>query len=295
MNILITGAGGFIGSSLVRTLAAESRDEISGIVLEATGFSHPRYHEIELDLAGPDFRARLPSSVDIVVHLAQSLGYRNFPETANDLFAVNVDSTFRLLEWARTHGVQKFVLASTGNVYEPSTKTLTEADPCRPASFYGASKYAAEVLAGQYSHFFETAILRIFGVYGPGQNSMMVPDMIRRVRTGTEITLAEGRGLVFTPVYVDDCVELLLRVIRLPGSGPSGVFNLGGNQVVDLKTIVDVLGRYLGKTPHTRTVDGPATFFVGDSTKLYSRVGFLPRVGLEPGLELTVRRLEDAR
>jgi nucleoside-diphosphate-sugar epimerase len=122
---------------------------------------------------------------------------------------------------------------------------------------------------------------------------MLIPDMIQRIRTGGEITLAGDRGIVFTPIYIDDCVELLRRLVDMSGGGASGVFNLGGCETVDLKGIVTILGRHLRLTPNTRCTDAPATYFVGDSRKLYSQVGFRPLVGLERGLAQTVHPVED--
>lgn len=288
MNILVTGAAGFVGSNLVRALADGGQDQVVGVTRRATGFTSPGYREIELDLAGADFAARLPSSADVVIHLAQSLGYRNFPATANDLFAVNVESTFQLLEWSRTHGVKRFCFASTGNVYRPSAGELRETDPCEPASFYGASKLAAETLVSQYASFFGTTILRIFGVYGPGQRNMLIPDMIQRIRSGTEITLAEDRGVVLTQAYIDDCVEWLRRLVGSEQGVACGVFNLGGDEAVDLKTIATILGQKLGLQPKMRATDGKASYFVGDSSRLYAQTGYRPRIRMAEGLGLTV-------
>jgi UDP-glucose 4-epimerase len=292
LRVLITGAGGFVGSHLVKALVQDDRTEVIGIARKPSGLFFPRYRELALDLSTPDFPDRLPPGIDVVVHLAQSLGYRDFPSTADDLFAVNVGSTARLLEWGRTRQIKRFLFASSGNVYTPSALPLKETDPCDPNSFYGVTKLSAELLIRQYSSFFDTTVLRIFGVYGPKQRGMLIPNMIARIRSGGDVTLGQGIGYVFSPLFITDCVEILAGLTTQTDTRGSDVYNLGGTETVDLKRVVDLLGRHVGKSPKITNTDAEVTYLLGDSSKLYSKAGFRPRVGIERGLELTVQALD---
>ncbi len=102
-------------------------------------------------------------------------------------------------------------------------RPLREDDPPCPASLYGASKLSAELLLQHYGTLFETVLMRIFGVYGPGQKDMLIPSTIRRVLNDEEITLAGGAGVYLSPLFVTDCVEMIDALIRLQFSSHSNV------------------------------------------------------------------------
>ena len=132
MKILVTGGSGLIGRHLIERLAP--RHEVVSV-----GRTPPTGRPGRARAAGPDEapgRAS-PSGLDAVVHLAQSERYREFPEGAEDVFGVNVQSTFGLLEHARRSGARSFVLASTGGLYGPATgrsARTRRSPPSRPTS-----------------------------------------------------------------------------------------------------------------------------------------------------------------
>jgi len=191
LRLLVTGAGGFVGSRLVAELAP--RHEVFAVA-RRPGPAIDGVVWIALDLARPLDPARLPAGVDSVVHLAQSRRYRDFPDGAADVFAVNVASTVALLEYARHAGVRSFVFTSSGGVYGFSYERFVEEDPVNPLNFYFGSKYSAELLIGNYGTLFHTVVLRPFFVYGAGQQGMLVPNLVERVLTDTEITIEGNRA-----------------------------------------------------------------------------------------------------
>jgi UDP-glucose 4-epimerase len=105
MRILVTGAAGFIGRRLVQNLTRQH--EVFGLSRRPSSPAQ----SIQMDLSVGVDTAALPQRIDVVVHLAQSEYFREFPERADHIFAVNVESTFRLLEYARRAGASRFVLA----------------------------------------------------------------------------------------------------------------------------------------------------------------------------------------
>ena len=281
MRIVVTGAAGFIGRHLVAELC--DRHDLVALARGAPPDDLTGAAEwVEQDLAEPLDPARLPRRVDAVVHLAQSRRYKDLPEGGPDIFAVNVHSTFRLLEWARESGAQAFVLASTGGVYAPSTRPIREDDPVRLADLYFRSKYAAEILLGAYADVLRTVVLRPFFVYGPGQRGMLVSRLAEQVAGGEEIVVDGDPGLRINPLHVDDAA----RVFEPALSGTaSGAFNIAGPDVVSIAELVAALGEATGVQPALRhraaSLDGD---LVASTERMRDVLGVTPRIGIADGL-----------
>lgn len=244
-TILLTGTSGYIGSKLGRYLSIQSDNDLI-YVDRRRGF----------DLSIPGWSGRLPEKkVDVVTHLAQSRRYREFPEGAEDMFQVNIASTFELLEWARKHGVKKFIFASSGTVYVPKSGKLKETSECKPSTMYASSKLCAENLVQSYSSFFEVLILRLFGTYGPGQKQMLIAETIERVKKGEEVTLASGAGIYLTPIFIDDCVKVLNSLLQTALPTPIAIINVAGAEIISLSDIVKIIEERLKKKANTVITD----------------------------------------
>jgi UDP-glucose 4-epimerase len=291
MKVLVTGATGFVGRTLVPRLARDHE-----VVALARPGSIPGTQEavwVEQDLAAPLDREALPGGVDAVIHLAQSRLYKQFPEGAEDVFDINVHSTFRLLEYAREVGASRFVFASTGGVYGSSDKAVSETDRLNPLNFYLSSKYAAESLVQSYDNFFTTIIFRFFFVYGPAQTQMMVPSLLGRVLRGQEIVIDGDPGLRMNPIYVDDAAAAFEPALEL--TGPE-LFNVAGDEAVTLTDLVRLMGEVAGE--EVRVEHGPAGHsgdLVGDNTKMKAVLGVTPQISLREGLAAMVEMMAPAR
>jgi UDP-glucose 4-epimerase len=169
MKLLITGATGFIGQSLLGLLSHHD-DLVCLISDRRKAKPHPNVVWVEQDLGDPLDEKKIPTPVDAIIHLAQSRHYREFPERSWDIFDVNVRSTLSLLEFGRKIGIRKFIYASSGGIYGYSYEKFIESDATNPINFYLTSKYCSELMIGNYHPFFETVIFRFFFVYGPGQH-----------------------------------------------------------------------------------------------------------------------------
>ena len=284
-NIMITGANGFIGSYLVHHLAKFDHFTIYPVDKYALYNITEKLQPIIADFTDKNFTESIPRDIDIIVHLAQSNKYRNFPDSVDDIFAINIHSTQQLLEWSRKIGVSKFIFASTGNVYKPQNKLLNESDLCEPDSYYGASKYAAEQLVKPYSQYFSTTILRLFGVYGPGQTNMIIPNLIECLRNQKEIILAKNIGHSFTPLYIDDCVEMIVKILKSNVHRKSIIYNIAGNEVINLFDLVTLKSEFLKVIPNFKVTEKKPVFLMGANNKFNKDFSYKPPTTLESGIK----------
>jgi UDP-glucose 4-epimerase len=277
MKILVTGAAGFIGRHALGRL--DAAHDVYPLVRAAPDESRDW---IVQDLTRPLDRSLLPERIDAVVHLAQSPRYREFPEGAEDVYAVNVHSTFQLLEYARAAGARTFVLASTGGIYGYSSGALPETAPAKPLNFYLTSKHVAESLLACYQALFRTVILRFFFVYGPGQGRMLVPTLIEKVRKGDQISIAGRPGQRINPIHVGDAVEVFEPALDL---GRSDVFNVAGDEVVSIRDLVALIENATNEPAHVRHIDPEHDGdLVGDNSRMKDVLGVSPRISLSDGI-----------
>lgn len=284
MRILLTGGTGFVGAHLLRTL----RDDHELWATARAGHRGPEdgTEWIEQDLSQPLDPTALPPSIDAVLHLAQSHRYREFPDGSRDVFALNVQSTFELLEYARSAGAQRFVLASTGGVYG-SRSPARESDPIPPSSpddalgFYRSSKHAAELLAAGYADLFSVTIMRPFFVYGPGQRGMLVRTLADRVLAGETVTVQGDPGMRINPIYVGDAARAIeMALVR----DRPGTFNLAGDETVSITELVELIAEVAGREATIEHAPASGGDLVADSECMRTELGVRPETRLRDGL-----------
>ena len=284
MKILVTGASGFIGSHLVNKLT--SKHEVFVLTRKC---EVPRTGWIEQDLTQPLDYSRLPSEVDVIIHLAQSNFYKDFPERAEDIYRVNIAGMFELLEYARKAKARRFVFASTGVIYGYSYHRYVETDPVHLLGFYFSSKYIAELMTRDYQQFFDTIIVRPFFVYGAGQKpNMFIPRLARNILLGETITLNGADGIQLNPIYVGDVVGALAAALDLKGHH---VINLGGTQVLSLREISMTIGEHLNREPLFRHIDQGEGHILADISKMKELLG-CSQVAFREGVKEVCREVE---
>lgn len=269
-TVVLTGGAGLLGRSVAErcvergwTVVAVGRGGAPAVGVEA----------VSVDLASDWSDRLLPERIDVVVHLAQSSRFRDFPEHARDLFGVNVASTAKLLDYARSAGAVQFVYASTGGLYEPRATALDEGAtvlaPDRLGAYFG-SKRCGEILTWTYGALFTTTILRPFFVYGPGQKrSMHLPRLYDRVRAGEPIQLQGDAGIRINPLHVSEAAQAVLSGIE---GGVGGVVNLAGPDVVSIREIAEAFGRHCGRPPIFEQTGQPGLDLVADISLMRARL-----------------------
>lgn len=246
MRILITGATGFLGQRLVRRLAL--RHTVFAVCRNPSPALPKGASPIALDLSSQFETVALPAQIDAVVHLAQSPHYRDFPAAAKHIAATNLSSTAGLLAYAQGAGAQHFVLASTGGVYPMSANPMDEKMPIRPHGYYAVTKYASELLAGEYAAWMNICVLRCFFLYGPGQQAdRLVPSLFSKIRSGEDVYLdGHQNGMIFTPTFIEDAAAAFERSID---DRWSGIFNLAAPTTIDLRSFAAAIGERLDRNP----------------------------------------------
>ena len=291
MRYVVTGAAGFIGSTLLRTLLdrghdavgwdsftryydpAVKEDNASGLPVQRVDVT-----EDELSLDG----------VDGVFHLAGQPGVLSFGTAFANYVRENVLATQCLFEVAAPAGVRT-VLASSSSIYGDAAAYPTREDATPlPLSPYGITKLACEHLAYAYGRELglEAVTLRYFTIFGPRQR----PDM---AFTAMATALAEGRPFELfgdgtqsrSFTYVDDAVEATILAMERGAAG--GIYNVGGGVEVSMLEAIDTLAAVSGarlevvSTPRRR---GDAARTCADTTRLREDTGWAPKTSFEQGL-----------
>jgi UDP-glucose 4-epimerase len=159
------------------------------------------------------------------------------------------------MQWAVGAKVSRAVFASTGTVYEPFTGAMREDSPVFPTGYYGASKLACEALTLAYQGAIAVCQLRVFFLYGPGQEAMMIARLIESVRSGATLSLPKNSdGLVFVPTFVDDTARVFRRACE---EGWTGIYNVASPHVVSFKDLIDAIGYAMKKAPIVQRIDSP--------------------------------------
>ncbi len=322
MHILITGAAGFIGSTLALRLLARG-DTVYGIDnlndyydvnLKEARLERCRAYEgftfERMDIADRQAMARLfaDQQFDAVMNLAAQAGVRYSIENPNAYVDANLVGFGNLLEGCRHSGVKHFVFASSSSVYGANTKLpfSEHHNVDHPVSLYAATKKANELMAHSYAHLYGLSCtgLRFFTVYGPwGRPDMALFKFTKGILEGTPIPVFNEGKMIRDFTYIDDIVEGVVRVIDTPArpnpawSGqepdpatsyaPFRVFNIGNNQPVELLHYIEVLEQCLGKKAQMELLPmqpGDVSATMADTAELEQAVGFRPATTVEEGV-----------
>jgi nucleoside-diphosphate-sugar epimerase len=303
VRILVTGAAGFIGSSLTERLIADGHtvvglDAFVGFYGEtvkrrnlATALASPAFEFAHVDLRTGDLDPLL-DGVDVVVNEAAIAGLA--PSWADlELYTTcNLIGLGRLLEASRRASVGRFLQISTSSVYGLNA-VGDENRPLRPASPYGVTKLAAEHLVMSHvdAFGFPASILRYFSIYGPRQRpDMAYHKFIEAMLDGTPITIYGDGEQSRSNTFVTDCVEA--TVAAIDGAATGEVYNVGGGESITVNEAVSVIADALRVEPSLLrgpAVPGDQRHTRADTTKAERAFGYRPSIGPREGLRRQVQ------
>ena len=302
MNFLITGAAGFLGSSLANHLAREGH-QVRGLDDLSTGDPQalaPDVHFTRGDVGDRPKLWTLLQEVDVVYHLAARVSVPESILYPRDYNNVNVGGTVALMEAVRDVGVRRIVLASSGAVYgDLAEQPLKESTTPAPRSPYAVSKLSAEyyvrTIGGLWG--IETVSLRIFNAYGPGQHlpashPPVVPHFLKQAVRGGSLVVHGDGGQTRDYVFVDDVVSAMVASATAPNINGLTI-NIGSGNETSIRELVKVVQEVTGNESeviyNSKTSSGVSRL-CADVSLAKEKLGYRPSIKLEDGLRLTIKR-----
>jgi dTDP-glucose 4,6-dehydratase len=306
-RVLVTGAGGFIGSHLCERLVRDgasvrallrytSRREI-GLLSLVDAELRGEMEELFGDLADGDFVRRAASGCDAVLHLGASISVPYSFEAPREVVRTNVEGTLGVLTAAREAGVRRVVQMSSSEVYGSAQYVpMDETHPLGVQSPYAASKVGADKLAESFHMAFglPVVVARPFNTFGPRQSPRaVIPTIVGQALHRDEVHLGAT-----TPrrdyVFVADTVDALAR-LAASDEHSGRTFNVASGEDVSIGAIVEMVAEVLGReltvvSQEERLRPGRSEVerLLGDGRRMRETFGWAPGVSFADGLRAVI-------
>jgi dTDP-glucose 4,6-dehydratase len=313
-QVLVTGAGGFIGSHLAEALVK------AGARTRAMVHYHARGDAGHLDRLEPAVRQQievvagdvidavlmheLVSGCDVVFHLAALIAIPYSYKAVGSYLAANVQGTYSVLEACRAQGVGRLVHTSTSEVYGTAQYVpIDERHPLNAQSPYAATKIAADQLAGSYhaAYGLPVVTLRPFNNFGPRQSARaVIPSIISQALASGRVELG-SLDPVRDFLYVGDTARGYLAAGEAEGVC-GRVYNLGTGFGVSIGQVVELVGQIMGRplevqgsAARRRPEASEVQRLICSAQRAADELGWRPEVSLKTGLERTVHWIDAHR
>ncbi|MZH01925.1 MAG: NAD-dependent epimerase/dehydratase family protein [Nitrospinae bacterium] len=305
MNILVTGGAGFIGSHITNAYidAGHKVVVVDNLSSGERRFINTKAIFYPMDILDPEVETVLKKErIEVINHHAAQISVSE--SVLNPVFDANTNiiGTLKLLQFASSLNIKKFILASTGGAMYGDQKTFpaSEDHPCQPVSPYGISKLCAEKYLNYFNkeHGLNTTVLRYSNVYGPHQNPHGEAGVVAifcqlLVKDDEPIITGDGKQ-TRDFISVRDVVQANLIALD---PDCSGTFNVGTGKETNVNHLTQNLIKVSGKTASIKY--GPARSgeqrrSVIDHRKIKNRYGWKPKVSLREGLLETYQFFKDS-
>lgn len=304
MNILITGAAGFIGSHVCEffillghnVIGIDNFDDYYDSKFKKFNLTDLNKNKLfqffNADIRNEKELSEIFSSgkIDLVIHLAAKAGVRPSIDNITAYYDVNVNGTVCLLEAMRLNNTSKMLFASSSSVYGNNAKVpFSEIDPVdNPISPYASTKKSGELLCHVYNHLygFDITCLRFFTVFGPRQRpDLAIHKFTRLIDEGKTIPFYGDGSTARDYTYIDD----ILNGIKCAFDHLKGyhIYNLGESRVTDLKKLVQTIENSLGKKAilnYMPLQQGDVSITYADISKARTEIGYDPKFDIETGI-----------
>jgi len=304
MKFLVTGGAGFIGSHLIERLLKDNHQ--IWCLDNFNEYYDPKIKHKNIEQAQKNYNFKLIKGdildelllnelfsdvpFDIIVHLAARAGVRPSVEQPKLYQEVNIRGTVNLLEMAKEHRIERFVMASSSSVYGNNKKVPFSEDDFvdNPISPYAATKKACELIGYTYHALYNISVtcLRFFTVYGPRQRPDMAIHKFTKLIDKGEPIIIYGDGTArrdFT--YITDILDGIKKSIeRCDGYH---IYNLGESRVIQLMDLVQLIEKNLDKRANIVKYPpqpGDVLITFADITKAKKELDYHPSVNIEEGI-----------
>lgn len=307
MRYFITGAAGFIGSSLTDRLLQEGH-EVVGFDNFSTGLHEflveakksPRFTLVENDLLNRDAVFEAMKNIDAVFHMAANADVRFGTNHPNRDLEQNTIATFNVLEAMRANKVRTIAFASTGSIYGESAVIPTPEQAPFPVqtSLYGASKLAAEGLIQAYCEGFnyQAYIFRFVSILGERYTHGHVFDFYKQLlKDPTQLQVLGNGKQRKSYLYIQDCIDAIFFAMK-NAKDKVNIFNLGTNEYCEVNNSIGWICDYLKLSPE-RKYTGGERGWIGDNPFIFldtARIrdlGWKPKLTIEQGIQQTIKYL----
>lgn len=322
MNILVTGAAGFIGFHLSKRLLAHDHHVI-GVdnmndyydvqlkkdrlkILEGNSY----FEFFQIDLSNREKLNQLfeDNTINIVINLAAQAGVRYSLDNPHSYVHSNLVGFLNILEACRHYHVEHLLYASSSSVYGANSTIpySTKDSVDHPISLYASTKKSNELMAHTYSHLYNipTTGLRFFTVYGPwGRPDMAYFTFTKNIIEENKINVFNNGDMLRDFTYIDDIVEGIIQLLEHPpvynsqwdrvnpdpssSYAPYKIYNIGNNNPIKLIDFINILEKLLGKKANMKLLPmqpGDVKETYADISDLQADVGFYPATTIEKGL-----------
>ena len=296
MRALVTGAAGFIGSTLVDRLL-QNGHEVTAFDNFSTGQEeflvgakeNSRYRLVRGDLLDLDALRAATAGADVVFHLAANADVRFGTDHPRRDLEQNTIATWNVLEAMRGHGVRRIAFSSTGSVYGEAAVIPTPEDCPFPVqtSLYGASKLAAEGLIQAYCEGFgmQACIFRFVSIMGERYTHGHVFDFYKQLLEHPNELRVLGNGAQRKSyLYVQDCIDAIFLALE-KAAAPVSIFNLGTNEYCQVNQSIQWICEHLGLNP-TLHYTGGDRGWIGDNPFIFLECSRMRALGWQPRLTI---------
>ena len=306
MKVLVTGAGGFIGSHLTERLISEGHEVTAFFQYKSSaskGWLENSLYRNDFvpyfgNISDMDSVSRAVEGQDVVFHLAALIGIPYSYLSPRAYLRTNIEGTYNVLECCRIHGVGQVLVTSTSEVYGSAQYTpIDEKHPLVGQSPYSASKIAADQLAISYHRSFglPVSLIRPFNTYGPRQSlRAIIPTIIAQALAGDRVTLGNIEAIRDFN-YVDDTVDGFISVFKSSDRIYGEPFNIATNTQITIGDVAKLIETVVGfplrlelDINRIRPKNSEVNVLIGTSEKLNKHSGWKPKTSLIDGLKNTV-------
>lgn len=296
VKVLVTGGSGFIGSNIVKYLI-ENDNYVTVLDNFTSGYRSnldpfPSVHVVEGDVRNKTVVEEAMRDVEVVFHLAASVGNKRSIDHPLIDAEINVLGTIQVLEAARKLGVRKIVTSSSAGIFgELKTIPIKEDHQVEPDTPYGCSKLCEEKLCLAYAKLYsiEAICLRYFNVYGPNQlfdaYGNVIPIFVFQMLRNEPLIIYGDGEQTRDFVHVDDVVQANIKAAET--MGVSGAFNIASGKKVTINNLVEMITKHeinLTKVKHGPERPGDVRHSLADISLAYQKISYRPTIDLENGV-----------